>query len=244
MAQDVNYKIYGGDIQFIEIELDPGETVIAEPGALLYMHQYIEHSSHMGDGSKVDKSVMSKLASVGKRILANESIFLTHFTNTGQSKSWVALAAPYPGRIMGVDLDTCGGSLICQKESFLAAAYGTEISITLNKRLGAGLFGGEGFILQKLIGDGNVFIHAGGTMIELKLNNETLRVDTGCLVAFEPTITYDIQTTGNIKSMMFGGEGIFLATLSGTGRVWLQSMPFSKLANQIASRLPRSTNTG
>jgi uncharacterized protein (AIM24 family) len=145
---------------------------------------------------------------------------------------------------MGIDLDQCGGSLICQKEAFLAAAYGTEISITFNKRLGAGLFGGEGFILQKLIGDGNVFIHAGGTMIELKLNNETLRIDTGCLVAFEPSISYDIQTSGSIKSMMFGGEGVFLATLSGTGRVWIQSMPFSKLADLIAARIPRSTNSG
>jgi uncharacterized protein (TIGR00266 family) len=244
MAQEVDYKIYGGDIQFVEIELDPNETVIAEPGALLYMHQDITFDARMGDGSKVNSGLLSKVASVGKRMLANESIFLTHFTNSGSGKSWVALAAPHPGRIMGIDLDSCGGSLICQKESFLAAAYGTEISITLNKRLGAGFFGGEGFILQKLIGNGNVFIHAGGTMIELMLDNETLRVDTGCLVAFESTIEYDIQTTGSIKSMVFGGEGLFLATLSGTGRVWLQSMPFSKLANQIISRIPQKTNTG
>lgn len=244
MAQEINYKIYGGDIQFVEIELDPNETVIAEPGALLYMHQDITFDARMGDGSKVNSGILSKVASVGKRMLTNESLFLTHFTNSGQGRSWVALSAPHPGRIMGIDLDSCGGSLICQKESFLAAAYGTEISIALNKRLGAGFFGGEGFILQKLIGDGNVFIHAGGTMIELKLNNETIRVDTGCLVAFEPTVQYDVQATGNIKSMMFGGEGIFLATLSGTGRVWLQSMPFSKLADLILARIPSRTNTG
>ncbi len=244
MAQEINYKIYGGDIQFVEIELDPNETVIAEPGALLYMHQDITFDARMGDGSKVNSGILSKVASVGKRMLTNESLFLTHFTNSGQGRSWVALSAPHPGRIMGIDLDSCGGSLICQKESFLAAAYGTEISIALNKRLGAGFFGGEGFILQKLIGDGNVFIHAGGTMIELKLNNETIRVDTGCLVAFEPTVQYDVQATGNIKSMMFGGEGIFLATLSGTGRVWLQSMPFSKLADLILARIPLKTNTG
>jgi uncharacterized protein (TIGR00266 family) len=244
MAQDVDYKIYGGDIQFVEIELDPGETVIAEPGALIYMHQNISHEAHMGDGSKVDQGLMSKITSVGKRMLTNESLFLTHFTNSGQGKSWVALGAPYPGRVIGIDLDECGGSLICQKEAFLAAAYGTEISIALNKRLGAGLFGGEGFILQKLIGNGNVFIHAGGTMIELKLNNETIRIDTGCLVGFEQGISYDVQATGSIKSMMFGGEGIFLATLSGTGRVWIQSMPFSKLADLIIARVPRKTNTG
>ena len=193
----------------------------------------------MGDGSKPAAGFMDKLVSVGKRVVTGESIFMTHFTNAASiGKKHVAFAAPYPGKIIAIDLDEANGELLCQKNSFLAAALGTEISIAFNKKIGAGLFGGEGFILQRLRGDGMVFIHAGGTIVEKRLNNEKLLVDTGCLVAFEKQINYDIQQAGNLKSMIFGGEGLFLATLQGTGRVWLQSLPFSRLADRILQNAP------
>lgn len=235
----IDYRIFGDDMQFVEVELDPQETVIAEAGAMMYMEENIDFQTKMGDGSNPGEGVMDKIFSMGKRAITGESIFMTHFTNhDAQGKKHVAFAAPYPGKIIGIDLDEAGGELLCQKDSFLAAALGTRISIAFNKRFGAGLFGGEGFILQKLQGDGNVFIHAGGTIAERRLTGETLRVDTGCIVAFETTISYDIQRAGNLKSMVFGGEGIFMATLRGHGRVWLQSLPFSRLADRIIANAP------
>jgi uncharacterized protein (TIGR00266 family) len=237
-SHEVDYKIYGDDLQFVEIELDPRETVIAEAGAMVYMEEHIGFETKLGDGSKPDAGFMGKLVSAGKRALTGESLFMTHFTNNGQGKKHVAFGAPYPGKIMAIDLDEANGELICQKDAFLCAALGTEVTVTFNKRLGAGLFGGEGFILQKLRGDGMVFIHAGGTMVERRLENSKLYVDTGCLVAFETTIDYNIERAGNLKSMLFGGEGLFLATLQGTGRVWIQSMPFSRLADRILEHAP------
>ena len=239
-SHEVDYKIYGDDLQFVEVELDPRESVIAEAGAMMYMQEGIDFETKMGDGSKPKASFLDSLISVGARVFTGESIFMTHFTNRGYGKKHVAFSAPYPGKIIAIDLDEANGELICQKDAFLAAALGTEVSIAFNKRLGAGFFGGEGFILQRLRGDGNVFIHAGGTIVEKRLEGETLRVDTGCIVAFESTINYDIQRAGNLKSMLFGGEGIFLATLQGTGRVWLQSLPFSRLADRIIASAPAS----
>ena len=247
-SHEIDYKLYGDDMQFVEVELDPGESVIAEAGTMMYMDQGISFESKMGDGSEADSGIMGKLFSAGKRVLTGESIFLTHFTNTGQGKRQVSFAAPFPGKIIPIDLDTVGGDLLCQKDSFLCAAMGTRVSIAFTKRLGSGFFGGEGFILQKLTGDGNVFIQAGGTIIERQLNNEKILVDTGCLVAFEDEIDYNIERAGNLKSMFFGGEGLFLATLQGTGRVWLQSLPFSRLADRViqASNFSggRSSNQG
>ena len=235
----VDYKLFGEDLQFVEIELDPGETVIAEAGMMMYMEDGITFNTRLGDGSKPKAGFLDKVVSVGMRALTGESLFMTHFSNSaGVGKKHVAFGAPYPGTIMAIDLDEANGELICQKDSFLCAALGTEISIAFNKKLGAGLFGGEGFILQRLRGDGLVFIHAGGTMTERRLNNDKIMVDTGCIVAFENTIDYNIQQAGNLKSMVFGGEGLFLATLQGTGRVWLQSLPFSRLADRILKSAP------
>ena len=238
-SHEVDYEIIGDDMQIVEIELDPGETVIAEAGAMNYMEQGIQFETKMGDGTKPDSGVFGKLMDAGKRVITGESIFITHFTNHGAGKQHVAFAAPYPGKIIALDLDTVGGELLCQKDAFLCAAMGTEVSIAFNKRFGAGFFGGEGFILQKLNGDGNVFIHAGGTVIKKTLNEETLRVDTGCLVAFTNGVDYDIERAGNLKSMFFGGEGLFLATLRGTGTVYLQSLPFSRLADRVLAHAPR-----
>jgi uncharacterized protein (TIGR00266 family) len=240
-AHEVDYKLFGDDLQFVEIELDPGETVIAEAGMMMYMEDGIGYDTKMGDGSKPQAGFLDAVVSAGKRAITGESLFLTHFTSTAAAgKRHVAFGAPYPGKIIAIDLDDTNGELICQKNSFLCAALGTELSIAFNKRIGAGLFGGEGFILQRLRGDGMVFVHAGGTIVERQLNNEKLMVDTGCIVAFESTIDYDIQRAGNLKSMIFGGEGIFLATLRGTGRVWLQSLPFSRLADRILENAPRA----
>ena len=205
---------------------------------MMYMEDGMAFETRMGDGSKPNEGLMGKLGSVAKRAFTGESLFMTHFTNNDQGKKHVAFGAPYPGKIIAIDLDEANGELICQKDSFLCAALGTEISIAFNKKLGAGLFGGEGFILQRLRGDGNVFIHAGGTIVEKRLSGQRLMVDTGCIVAFESTISYDIQRAGNLKSMIFGGEGLFLATLQGTGRVWLQSLPFSRLADRILENAP------
>jgi uncharacterized protein (TIGR00266 family) len=234
ISHEIDYKIFGDDIQFVEIELDPHETVIAEAGAMVYMEQGITFEVKMGDGSQPNQGLMGKLLSAGSRIITGESLFLTHFTNQGYNKSHVAFAAPYPGTIIAVDLSQVRNSLTVQKDGFLCAAMGTKLSVTLNKKMGAGFLGGEGFILQKLEGDGKVFIHAGGTVIERQLNNETLRIDTGCIVAFEPSIDFDIEASGNLKSMVFGGEGLVLATLRGTGKVWLQSMPIRKLIRALA----------
>jgi uncharacterized protein (TIGR00266 family) len=239
-CHEVDYELFGDDLQMVEVELDPGESVVAEAGAMNYMEEGIRFEARMGDGSNPNQGVLDKLLSVGKRVLTGESVFVTHFTNDGPRKCRVAFAAPYPGKIVPLDLARLGEELICQKDSFLAAALGTEIGIAFQKRLGVGFFGGEGFILQRLRGDGMAFLHAGGTVIERELNGETLRVDTGCIVAFTRGIDYDIQRAGSLKSMIFGGEGIFLATLSGKGHVWLQSLPFSRLADTIIAHAPRS----
>ncbi len=239
-CHEVDYQIIGDDMQMVEVELDPGETVIAEAGAMNYMDDGIDFEAKMGDGSQPDQSLFGKLLEVGTRKLTGESIFMTHFTNRGQGKKRAAFAAPYPGRIVPLDMAKVGGEILCQKDAFLCAALGTGVGIAFNKRLGAGFFGGEGFILQRLRGDGMVFMHAGGTVIERQLNHETLRVDTGCLVGFTPSVTYDIQRAGNLKSMFFGGEGLFVATLSGAGTVWLQSLPFSRLADRIIASAPSS----
>jgi len=234
----VDYEILGNDMQIVEVELDPAETVIAEAGAMNYMEDGISFEAKMGDGSQADDGIFGKLMSAGKRVLTGESLFLTHFTNTGSGKKRVSFAAPYPGKIIAYDMAVAGGELLCQKDAFLAAALGTDVGIAFTKRLGTGFFGGEGFILQRLRGDGMVFLHAGGTVIEKELNNDVLRVDTGCLVAFTTGIDYNIERAGSLKSMFFGGEGLFLATLSGTGTVLLQSLPFSRMADRILAHAP------
>jgi uncharacterized protein (TIGR00266 family) len=220
-------------MQIVEVELDPSETVIAEAGALYYMEEGIVFEAKMGDGSNPEAGLMKSLLNVGKRVLTGESIFMTHFTNSGSQKRRVAFAAPYPGKIIAIDMNELDGHLYCQKDAFLCAAYGTSIDIAFQRKLGVGFFGGEGFILQHLAGDGRAFIHIGGTVIKRELNGETLRVDTGCLAAFTQGIDYDIERAGSLKSMVFGGEGLFLATLRGTGTVYLQSLPFSRLANRV-----------
>ena len=237
-SHEIDYEILGNDMQIVEIELDPNETVIAEAGAMNYMEEGIQFETKMGDGSRPDEGLMGKLLSVGKRALTGESIFMTHFTNQGSGKKRVAFAAPYPGQIIPVDLSELGGALLCQKDAFLCAALGTRVTIAFTKKLGAGFFGGEGFILQKLQGDGLAFAHAGGTLVKKELNGETLRVDTGCLVAFTEGVDYSIERAGNLKSMFFGGEGLFLATLRGTGTVYLQSLPFSRMADRILAHAP------
>ena len=241
ISHEVDYKIIGEDIQFVEIELDPGETVIAEAGTMVYMEQGITYDVKMGDGSSPNRGLMDTLLSAGSRLITGESLFITHFTNNGNNKSRVAFAAPYPGTIIPVDLRQIRNSLIVQKDGFLCAAFGTKLTVTLNRKIGSGLLGGEGFILQKLEGDGKAFIHAGGTVIERNLTNQTLRIDTGCVVAYEPQLDFDVETTGSLKSMVFGGEGLFLATIRGTGKVWLQSMPIRKLIRALS---PVSRNRG
>jgi uncharacterized protein (TIGR00266 family) len=241
-AHEIDYRITGESIQIVEVELDPMETVIAEAGSMLFMEEGITFEAKMGDGSSARQGIFDKLISAGSRILTGESLFMTHFTNTGNRKAKIGFSAPYPGTIIPVDLkESRNNELIVQKDGFLCAALGTKVSITFNKRLGSGLVGGEGFILQKLQGDGMAFIHAGGTVIERQLNNETLRVDTGCVVAFESQINFDVQMAGGLRSMIFGGEGLFLATLRGTGKVWLQSMPIRKLVQALA---PYGKNRG
>lgn len=233
-CHEVDYEIFGDDMQIVEVELDPNEIVIAEAGAMNYMEEGITFETKMGDGSKPVKGVLDSLMHVGKRVLTGESVFMTHFSNGGNAKSRVAFAAPYPGKIIPLDMAELGGELYCQKDAFLCAAFGTAIDIAFQRKLGTGFFGGEGFILQHLSGDGKAFVHIGGTVIKRELKNETLRVDTGCLAAFTKGIDYDIERAGNLKSMVFGGEGLFLATLKGTGTVYLQSLPFSRLANRVA----------
>ncbi len=231
----IDYQIKGESIQIVEVELDPTETVIAEAGAMLFMEEGIQFETKMGDGSNPSQGLFDKLLSAGSRLLTGESLFMTHFTNRGNKKAKVGFSAPYPGTVIPVDLSKSPGrELVVQKDGFLCAAFGTKLSIVFNRKIGAGLVGGEGFILQKLQGDGLAFVHAGGTVIERTLNNETLRVDTGCVVAFESQIDFDVETTGSLKSMVFGGEGVFLATLKGSGRVWLQSMPIRKLVQALA----------
>ena len=241
-SHEVDYEIFGNDMQVVEVELDRGETIIAEAGAMNWLEDDIVYAAKMGDGSGGDEGLMGKLLSAGKRAISGESLFLTHFTNTGNHKRRVAFAAPYPGHIIPIDLAKFGGELLCQKDAFLCAALGTELDIAFSRKLGAGFFGGEGFILQRLRGDGMAFVHAGGSIVKKELVNETLRVDTGCLVAFTSGVDYDIEMVKGLKSMFFGGEGLFLATLQGTGTVYLQSLPFSKLADRIIEQVPRSGN--
>ena len=237
-SHEVDYKIYGDDLQAVEIELDPQETIVAEAGGMNWMEEDIVFEARLGDGSKPNSGFFGKILGIGKRLLTGESIFLTHFTNQGVGKKCVAFASPYPGKILPLDLSKVGGSVICQKDAFLCAAKGTEITITLTKKLGAGFFGGEGFILQKLNGDGMAFLHAGGTIVEKQLNGDKLRVDTGCIVGFTGNIDYSIERAGGLKSMLFGGEGLFRATLQGTGTVYLQTLPFSRLADRILRSAP------
>ncbi len=234
-AHEVEFKIHGEDIQFVEIMLDPGETIIAEAGAMMYMDSSIRMETIFGDGSgKEGKDLMGKLLSAGKRLITGESLFMTSFTNTGNAKRCVSFAAPYPGTVVAFDLGDYGGTLICQKDSFLCAAMGISVGIAFQRKIGVGLFGGEGFIMQKLEGDGLAFMHAGGTIVKKDLQpGETLMLDTGCLVAMTANIDYDIKFAGNIKTALFGGEGLALATLTGPGTVWLQSLPFSRLADRI-----------
>ncbi len=247
-ADEVEFKIYGDDLQFVEIMLDPQETIVAEAGGMMYMDSEIKMETIFGDGSgKAGGDLKSKLFSAGKRVLTGESLFMTTFTNTAGTKKHVAFAAPYPGRVVDFDLTDYGGVLICQRDAFLCAAKGINIGIAFQKKIGAGLFGGEGFIMQRLEGDGLAFMHAGGTIIKKELaRGETLKLDTGCLVALTQTVNYDIQFASDLKSAIFGGEGLALATLTGPGTVWLQSLPFSRLADRIysASRIGKKKDEG
>ncbi len=230
-SHEIDYQILGHDLQMVEVALDPGEAVVAEAGMMTCMEDDIEFETRLGDGSEA--GFMGKLFSMGKRMLTGESVFLTHFTNIGQERRSVAFAAPFPGSVIPLNLAELRGEVICQKDAFLAAALGTKIDVVFQKRLGAGFFGGEGFILERLQGDGMAFVHAGGTVVRKDLAGDVLRLDTGCLVAFTSGIDYDITLAGGLKSMFFGGEGMFLATLSGTGSVWIQSLPFSRLADRV-----------
>ncbi|MDZ4772883.1 MAG: TIGR00266 family protein [Planctomycetota bacterium] len=235
-AHDIDFIIRGDDMQFVEVELDPGECAIAEAGSMMYMTNGIAMQTVFGDGNAQSQGFLGKLVGAGKRIVTGESLFMTVYENKGQGKQRVAFAAPYPGKILPMDLAQLGGELICQKDSFLCAARGVEMSIAFQKRIGVGLFGGEGFIMQRLTGDGLTFVHAGGCVHSMDLaGGETLRIDTGCVVAYQPTIDFDIQFVGGIKTALFGGEGLFFATLRGPGRVWLQSLPLSRLADRITS---------
>ncbi len=234
-SHEIDYELTGHG-QMVEVELDPGETVIAEAGAMTWMEQGIAFEARMGDGS--ESGVLGKLWGAGKRMLGGESVFLTHFTNHGQGKRRVGFSGAHPGTVLPVDLQQTGGTLLCQKDAFLCAARGTKLGIAFSRRLGAGFFGGEGFVLERLEGDGMVFIHAGGALIRKDLQGESLRVDTGCLVAMTAGIDYDIALAGGLKSMLFGGEGILLAELSGHGSVWVQSLPFSRMADRILACAP------
>jgi uncharacterized protein (TIGR00266 family) len=240
MAMDVvDYEIFGDDMQYVEIELDPGEAAMGEAGAMMMMQDGIEMDTVFGDGSAQQGGLFGKLLGAGKRLVTGESLFTTIFHNESREKRRVAFAAPYPGKIIAVKLAEMGGTLICQKDSFLCGARGVSLGIAFQRKLGAGLFGGEGFIMQKLDGDGMVFVHAGGTLMTRDLRpGEKLRVDTGCVVAYQPSVDFDIQFVGKLKSALFSGEGLFFATLTGPGRIWLQSLPLSRLANRIIASAP------
>ncbi len=242
---EIDYQIFGDDMQFVEVELDPAEAVVAEAGGMMFMEQGIEMETIFGDGSQQNTGFLGSLLGAGKRLLTGESLFMTVFQNQGQGKKKVAFGAPYPGKIIPLKLSQLGGEVWCQKDSFLCAAKGVSVGIAFNKKIGAGLFGGEGFIMQRLQGDGWAFVHAGGTIVQKELGmGETLRVDTGCIVAFQPTVQFDIQYVGKIKTALFGGEGLFFATLRGPGHVWLQSLPFSRLADRITAASPRTGRGG
>ncbi len=238
---EIDYEIVGDDMQFVRIILDPGEAVVAEAGGMMYLEDGIQMDTMFGDGSVQNQDLVGKLMSAGKRLLTGESLFMTVFHNEARERRAAAFAAPYPGKIRALHLTELGGELIAQKDSFLVAAKGVSIGIAFQKRFGVGLFGGEGFIMQRLTGDGWVFVNAGGTVEERTLSpGETLRVDTGCLVAIQPSVSYDIQYVGKLKTALFGGEGLFFATLKGPGRVWLQSLPFSRLASRIYAAAPQT----
>jgi uncharacterized protein (TIGR00266 family) len=231
---EIDYRILGEEMQYVEVELDPNETAIAEPGAFMMMDDGIAMQTMFGDGSQQQGGLLGKLFSAGKRLLVGESLFMTAFTNTGMGKRKVSFASPYPGKIIPLDLYRLGGKIICQKDAFLCAAKGVQISIEFQRKLGTGLFGGEGFIMEKLEGDGMAFLHAGGHVFERELQpGELIKIDTGCIVGFTSGVDYDIQFVGGIKNTLFGGEGLFFATLRGPGRVWIQSLPISRLASRI-----------
>jgi uncharacterized protein (TIGR00266 family) len=239
-SDEVDYEIYGSEMQFVEIELDPGESVVAEAGGMMYMGDGIEMKTIFGDGSERQGNLMDKLVGAGKRLLTGESLFLTIFTHGGTGKATVAFASPYPGKIIPMDLAQLGGAIVCQKDAFLCAAKGVTVGIAFQKKIGTALFGGEGFIMQKLEGDGLAFVHAGGTIVERELGPaQTLRVDTGCIVALDRSVSYDVETVGSVKSAIFGGEGFFFARLTGPGKVWLQSLPFSRLAGRVWQSAPK-----
>jgi len=238
-AHDIDFRILGSEMQFVEVELDPGESAVAEAGSMMFMTAGIQMETIFGDGSQPRSGVMNALLGAGKRLLTGESLFMTVFTNQGSGKQQVAFAAPYPGKILALDLKQLGGQLICQKDSFLCAARGVQVGIAFQRRIGVGLFGGEGFIMQRLDGDGLCFVHAGGTLHSVDLApGQTLRVDTGCIVALQPSVGYEIQFVGKVKTALFGGEGLFFATLTGPGRAWLQSLPFSRMADRIYKAAP------
>ncbi|MGM9967181.1 MULTISPECIES: TIGR00266 family protein [unclassified Rummeliibacillus] len=239
---EIDYKLHGDDMQFVEVELDPNETVIAEAGALMMMEDGIRMETLFGDSSNSGAGgFMSKLMGAGKRLITGESLFVTTFTNEGMGKKHVSFAAPYPGKIIPMDLSVFNGKIICQKDAFLAAAKGVSIGVEFQRKLGTGFFGGEGFIMQKLEGDGMAFVHAGGTIIRKDLQpGEKLRVDTGCLVAMTGSVDYNIEAVGGVKTALFGGEGLFFATLSGPGTVWIQSLPFSRLASRVFAAAPQT----
>lgn len=239
-AHEIDYTIYGEEMQYVEIELDPNEGVVAEAGSFMMMDNGIQMETIFGDGSKKDSSVMGKIFGAGKRLLTGESLFMTAFYNTGVGKKNVSFASPYPGKIIAIDLSQFGGKFVCQKDAFLCAAKGVSVGIEFSKKLGRGLFGGEGFIMQKLEGDGMTFVHAGGTTAVKELAaGETMKVDTGCIIGFDQTVNYDIEFVGGIKNTLFGGEGLFFATLTGPGTVYIQSLPFSRLAKRVWASAPR-----
>ncbi|WP_235034330.1 TIGR00266 family protein [Roseiconus lacunae] len=243
-SDEIDYEIFGHETQYVEITLDPGEQTIAEAGALMYMTSGIEMATVFGDPSKQDSSLFGKVLSAGKRALTGEALFMTTFTNQSNARAQVAFGAPYPGRCIPLHLDQLGGEVICQKDAFLCGARGITVDIAFQKKIGAGLFGGEGFIMQRLRGDGIGVIHAGGTMMYRELDaGETIRLDTGCLVAMGPTVNYDVEFVGGLKNAFFGGEGLFLATVRGPGPVWLQSLPFSRFAGRLAAAIPSGGNT-
>ena len=241
----IDYKVYGAEMQFVEVDLDPNEAAVGEAGSMFYMENDIVMETIFGDGSAQQSSFFGKVLGAGKRLLTGESLFTTVYTNKGTVKRKVAFGAPYPGKIIPIDLSKIGGTFICQKDAFLCAAKGVALGIAFQKKLGAGFFGGEGFIMQKLEGDGLAFVHAGGTMHKRDLAaGETLRVDTGCLVGLQPSVDYDIQMVPGIKTALFGGEGLFFATLTGPGTIILQSLPFSRLASRIFAAAPRGVSGG
>ncbi|WGK64264.1 TIGR00266 family protein [Croceiramulus getboli] len=239
-AHEIDYHIYGEEMQYVEIELDPQEGVIAEAGSFMMMDDGIKMETIFGDGSKNDSSIMGKIFGAGKRLLTGESLFMTVFYNTIPGKKRVSFASPYPGKIIAIDLSSNGGRFVCQKDAFLCAAKGVSVGIEFSRKLGRGLFGGEGFIMQRLEGDGLAFVHAGGTTYKKELQaGEKLKVDTGCIIGFDHTVNYDIEFVGGIRNTIFGGEGLFFATLTGPGTVYVQSLPFSRLAGRVWAAAPK-----